>query len=235
MRRSWKPTSGGTRSGRVESGRRQPGPPDRYARSVEITDPTLVFLLITLGLVGIGVEAVTPGGFLPGIVGVIAFVIGVIGLVEIGSVSGGIGLLLLAIGLFIAAVALKRYRPLSIAGVVALILSGIFMFDRSTDPTSVPAVIVGAGVLGGFMMFVIERGSKAKDRPVRTGWEELVGMSGDVRSSVNPRGQVFVDGGLWQAELAEGAEPVLLGSRAEVVEVRGLTLIVKNATEGVAE
>ena len=51
---------------------------------MEITDPTLVFLLITLGLVGIGVETLTPGGFIPGLIGIAALVFGVIGAIDIG-------------------------------------------------------------------------------------------------------------------------------------------------------
>lgn len=203
---------------------------------MEITDPTLVFLLITLGLVGIGVETLTPGGVFPAVVGVIALVIGVVGFVEIGEPGGGLALLLLAIGLFIAAAALKSNRPLSVAGVIVLMLSGIFMFDRSIEPTSIPVVVIGAGVLGGFMMFVIDKASSARARPVHTGWEELVGDSGEVRASVNPTGRVFLAGTLWNAELAPGAEPVKVGERAIVESVRGLTLIVrKESNEGVSE
>lgn len=198
---------------------------------MELSDPTLVFLLVTLGLVGIGVEALTPGGFLPGLVGVAALVLGVIGYIDIDAPSAGAGLLLVSIALFIAAAALKSYRPLSIAGVLALMLAGIFMFDRSTEPTSIPAVIVGAGVLGGFMVFVIERASRARGRPVKAGREELIGKTGDVRSGPlssdgQGSGQVFVDGGLWRAELAPGSEPVTVGDQISVEAVEGLTLIV---------
>ena len=64
---------------------------------MEISDPTVVYLLVILGLTGIGIEAVTPGGFIPAILGIIALVFGVIGLVDIGPSAIGVGLLLLAI------------------------------------------------------------------------------------------------------------------------------------------
>ena len=64
---------------------------------MEIGDPTLVYLLIILGLVGIGVEALTPGGFIPAVLGIIALVVGVIGLIDIGPTAIGLGLLLLAV------------------------------------------------------------------------------------------------------------------------------------------
>lgn len=194
---------------------------------MEITDPTLIFLLVTLGLVGLGVESLTPGGLVPAIIGVIALILGVIGLVNVGPTAVGIGLFLLAVVSFIAAVALKLYRPLSAFGTLALIAAGIWMFDRSADPTSIPAVIIASIVVGALMGFVIERASRAKGSPVRYGPEDLAGMIGDVRTPLRPGGQVFVDGGLWRAELQDPEGRLSTGEQIEVVEVRGLTLVVR--------
>ena len=196
---------------------------------MEITDPTLVFLLITLGLVGIGVETLTPGGFIPGLIGIAALVFGIIGAIDIGVAPGGVSLMVLAVALFIAAVALKLYRPLSVAGLIALILSGIFFFDRDQDPTSIPAVIAGCLVLGGFVMFVIERAARAKASPVRYGPEELIGRPAEVRATLDPRGQVFADGALWQAEIVPGSPAVGIGENVIIDSVRGLTLMVSPA------
>jgi membrane-bound serine protease (ClpP class) len=193
---------------------------------VEITDPTLAYLLVILGLTGIGIEAVTPGGFIPAILGLLALIFGVIGMVDIGPTAIGLGLLLLAIALFIAAVALHLYRPLSIAGVVSLAASGIWMFDRDSDPTSIVAVTIGAVVLGLFMLFVIERASVTRAAPIRYGPEDLAGMSGDVRVALRPDGQVFVDGGLWQARLVDPEGRLGIGEKITVLEVEGLTLVV---------
>ncbi len=199
---------------------------------MELSDPTLVFFLVTLGLIGIGIETLTPGGVFPALIGIVALVLGVIGFIDIDAPSGGLGLLIVSIAFFIAAAALKRYRPLSAAGTLFLILSGIFMFDRETDPTSIPAVVVGGLVLGGFMMFVIERAGTARGRPVKTGWEELIGMTGEVRSGLSPDGQVFIDGALWRAELSPESEPVRVGDRIQVEQVEGLTLVVRKFQRG---
>lgn len=201
--------------------------PDRYPRGVEITDPTLVFLLVTLGLVGIGVESLTPGGLVPAIVGAVALVLGVIGLFDVGATAVGMGLLFVAIASFVAAVALKLSRPLSAVGAIALIGAGIWMFDRDTDPTSIPAVVIAGIAVGALMGFVIERAGRAKAQPIRYGPEDLVGMTGDVRTPLRPGGQVFIDGALWGAELADRGQALATGERVEVIEVRGLTLVVR--------
>lgn len=199
---------------------------------MEVTDPTVVFLLIALGLVGIGIEVMTPGGILPAVVGVLAIILGVIGVISVGSVTAGMGFLLLAVGFFVAAAAFRSYRFLSVLGVVSLIFAGVFMFNRSTDPTSIPIVVIGALILGGFMMFVIERASLARGGPVKAGPEELVGMVAVVRERLDPNGQVFVDGGLWQAELAEEDEPARPGEKVRVEGLQGLTLRVSKNLDG---
>lgn len=198
---------------------------------MEITDPTLVYLLILLGLTGIGIEAATPGGIIPAVLGLIALAFGIIGMVDLGPTAGGLGLLLLAIALFIGAAAFRLYRPLSVVGIVCLVGSGIWMFDRDTDPTSIVAVTIGAVVLGLFMLFVEERAGKTQGSPIRYGPEELAGMEGDVRVPLRPDGQVFVDGGLWQARLADPEARLGIGAKVTVVEVKGLTLLVAPQSE----
>ena len=46
---------------------------------------------------------------------------------------------------------------------------------------------------------------------VRTGSEELVGAIAEARSALDPEGQVWVEGALWRARLADGAGPVAPG------------------------
>lgn len=196
-----------------------------------VTDPTLIFLLVALGLVGLGVETLTPGGLVPAITGVIALVLGVIGLVHVGPDPVGLGLLFVSIASFIAAVALRQYRLLSAVGTIALIGAGIWLFDRTTDPTSIPAVVIASIVIGALMGFVIERAGRAKSQPVRYGPEDLAGMTGDVRTPLRPDGQVFVDGGLWRAELEDREATLGTGERVEVVEIRGLTMVVRPLPE----
>ena len=60
-----------------------------------------------------------------------------------------------------------------------------------------------------------------------TGWEELMGAEGEVRVALDPVGQVFVQGALWRARLADGEEQVPVGARVRVREVDGLTLLVE--------
>jgi len=65
------------------------------------------------------------------------------------------------------------------------------------------------------------------ERPVGPGG--VTGLTGVVTERIAPQGKVRVRGELWNAESAEGQE-VKAGRRVTVVEVRGLTLLVRPGT-----
>jgi membrane protein implicated in regulation of membrane protease activity len=60
------------------------------------------------------------------------------------------------------------------------------------------------------------------------GAQTLIGKIAEVRVACMPRGQVFVDGALWEANCAEGAA---VGTRVVVRRVEGLTLEVEPQPE----
>ncbi len=63
-----------------------------------------------------------------------------------------------------------------------------------------------------------------KGRRKVVGAQTLIGKTAEVRVACMPRGQVFVDGELWEADCAEGAA---VGARVRVRAVKGLTLEVE--------
>jgi membrane-bound ClpP family serine protease len=57
------------------------------------------------------------------------------------------------------------------------------------------------------------------------------GKIAEVRSSLDPEGQVFVHGAVWHARLRAGGERVATGGRVRVESVDGLTLEVVPVAE----
>ena len=105
--------------------------------------------------------------------------------------------------------------------------------SRST-PTAAPPTYVGPalitlGVLSAVTFYFVARKVLAahRDQPVRTGTEEMVGSLAEARSAIDPEGQVWIEGALWSARLAERRGPVRLGDRVRVEAVDGLTLVVR--------
>jgi membrane-bound serine protease (ClpP class) len=136
-----------------------------------------------------------------------------------------IALLALALVLFIA----EAHAPttvLGLLGVAALVGAGFAWRDAGHD-LPVAAIVVGGVILAGFIVFASRKALAAhRDEPVRTGYEELVGAVGEVREPLDPEGQVFIQGALWQAR-ATGEGTIAPGNRVRVKSVDGLTLVVE--------
>jgi membrane-bound serine protease (ClpP class) len=203
-----------------------------------LVNPTVAYLLLMAGLVGLAIEIFNPGLIVPGTLGAVSFLLGLYGTAQLPVAAVGVLLLVIGVGLIIAEAHLPTSGVLGGVGVVAMVLSGLLLFNTDSDAyeVSVPVVIVVGLMLGGFMAFAVQKVVQARRNPVRTGWEELVGAEGEVRAPFAPVGQVFVEGALWRATLADGAEgdadePLQSGARVRVESVEGLTLRVRPVAE----
>jgi membrane-bound serine protease (ClpP class) len=193
-----------------------------------LVNPTVAFLLLTVGLIGLGIEAFNPGVIAPGTLGLISFLLGLYGTAQLPVTAAGVLLLILAMGLFIAEAHVNSHGVLGISGVLALVLSGLLLYNTNGGfGVSVP-VVIGAGiVLGGGFAFIVQRAVQARREPVHTGHEELVGAMAEVRVPPAPEGQVFTHGALWRARAVDGADGLRAGDRVRVESVDGLTLLVR--------
>jgi membrane-bound serine protease (ClpP class) len=192
-----------------------------------IVNPTVAFLLLSVGLLGIAFEVFNPGMIVPGTLGVISLLLGLYGTSQLPVTAVGIALLVLGVALIIAEAHVAAGGVLGVGGVIALVLSGLLLYDTDSEEFGVspPVVIIAGLLIGGFLAFATKKIVEARRNPVHTGWEELVGEIGEVRQPVDPIGQVFVNGALWRAERAEGeTERLAHGDRVRVESVDGLTL-----------
>ncbi len=209
--------------------------PFQYQLLQLIVNPTIAFLLLTVGVIGLAIELFNPGSFLPGGFGLVSLLLGLYGTAQLPVRLTGILLLVLAAALIIAEAHLATGGLLGVAGIAALIASGLLLYDTDSEAFGAsPPVVIAAGlVLGGFLLFVVQRVVAAhREGPVRTGWEEMVGSEGVVRAPLDPDGQVFVEGALWRARAADGGTPISIGNRVRVESVDGLTLLVSPLAGG---
>ncbi len=200
-----------------------------------LDQPDLVFLLLMLGLAGLALEVVNPGGIVPGVVGVIALLLAVPGLITLPIGWLGVVLLLVGVALFVIEVLVGGHGVPAVAGIAAFAAGGVLLFD-SPDPaeqtTPALAVLTAVGIAGGCAL-VGRRVRAARLRPVVTGAAAMVGMAGSARGDVSPLGgHVQVNGEIWDARTARGT--VHHGAPVRVVQVHpdDLTLVVE---QGVAK
>jgi membrane-bound serine protease (ClpP class) len=118
---------------------------------------------------------------------------------------------------------------LALIGAAGLVGAGVVALDSNSDGADVigPALIT-VGVLSALTFYVVTRKviEAHRDQPVRTGTEELIGTSAEARSTIDPEGQVWAQGTIWGARLANGSPPARVGDRVTIEAVDGLTLVV---------
>ena len=206
--------------------------PFKYDVQQLLVNPTIAYLLLLVGLAGIGFELFSPGAIAPGTLGAVSLILGLYGTAQLPVSAAGVLLILAALGFFVAEIKIVSHGVLGAAGIVALVAGGLLLFDTDSDAydVSVPAAVAAGAILGGFTLFAVSKAVAARHEPVRTGWEELVGKEGVVRIPLDPIGQVFIHGALWRAHSAGGKE-LRPGDRVTVDSVEGLTLEVSPSGE----
>ena len=138
----------------------------------------------------------------------------------------------IAVVLMLAELLLPTGGLLAGLGAIGLIVAGIVAVTADADTAATeyigPALIT-LGVLSGITFYFVTRKVLAahRDEPVRTGAEELVGSRAEVRTPLDPDGQVWAEGALWRARLADGGGPVRPGDRVVIEAIDGLTLVVR--------
>ena len=199
-----------------------------------ITNPSVAFLLISLGTLGITWEFINPGSILPGVVGVLCLLVGLLGLGTLPINVAGLVFLVLAFALFIADVFTPTHGILTAGGIAALIIGGLLLINTGGVPgvpTVSPWVVTGTATgLGAFFFFAVFKVFESRRRRPSTGREGLVGRIGQTRTDLSPEGMVFVEGELWHAVSADGRLPS--GQQVRVVGMDGLLLKVAPLAEG---
>jgi membrane-bound serine protease (ClpP class) len=199
-----------------------------------ITDPTIAYLLLLVGLAGLYFEFSTPGAILPGVLGGIALILALYAFSQLPINYAGVLLILLGIVMFIAEIKVVSHGVLTLGGLTSMVLGSMMLIDAPAPymRISLWAILGSAGATALFFLFVVGAGVKALRTRTVTGMEGLIGEVGVVRTRLAPRGQVFLRGELWTAE---GAGEVEAGESVRVTGIDGLTLQVVPVQRATAE
>lgn len=138
-------------------------------------------------------------------------------------------LIILLLALAVAFLIAEAHLPSGILGALgigALIAAGFLYRDEGHD-LPVAVIVVVALAVAAFVLFAARKVALAHRSEPVTGYEELTGARAEVRSPLDPEGQVFVEGSLWRARVAPGLGPVPVGGRVVIESVEGLTLVVR--------
>jgi membrane-bound serine protease (ClpP class) len=197
-----------------------------------LTNPNIVFILITIGVQAILIELSSPGGWVAGFIGVVCIALATYGLGVLPVNWFGIVFLGTAFVLFVLDIKAPTHGALTAAGVTSLIVGALVLFNSPATPqfqrVSVPLVIASSLITGGMFAVAVAFAVRAQKTPIRTGQEVMIGRTGVVKDEIPPfgSGAVRVGGELWTAESASGAA-ITTGSRVEVLQIEGNRLKVQ--------
>jgi len=205
--------------------------PDWRTRALAVlTEPTVAYLLLLVGLYGLLFEGYSPGAIVPGVVGAICLLLALYALQVLPVNYAGVGLIVLGVALMTAEIAMPSFGALGIGGLVALLVGSVILFDEDVPGFGVPGqLIVGIGLASGLaFMGTVWLAARARKRPLVSGIDELLGQPAVAVADFEGRGRVQIRGEIWQAA---SDVPVQRGQLLRVLAMDGLVLHVTPAVE----
>ena len=198
-----------------------------------LTNPNISYLLLIAGVWCVVMAATIPGTLLPESGAVICLALAAVGLIHLQASLAGLGLIALALMLFLLEFRFAAHGAFLGSGTVAMVVGSLLLF-RAQGPAEmalswITVVFVTLLSTGAFSFFVY-KGLGAQRLPVAQDPNRVVGARGVAHTDVNGQGTVYVAGEEWSA-YADEAIPQ--GSRVTVVAREGLKVKVTLAGKNV--
>ncbi|MBU6950637.1 nodulation protein NfeD [Hahella sp. HN01] len=191
-----------------------------------ITDPSVAYILLLIGIYGLLLEAYNPGATLPGILGTICLLIGLYALQLLPISYAGLGLLLLGVALMTAESFAPSFGALGLGGVAAFILGSVMLMDTKSPAYQIalPVIIAVAALSVLVLSVLLHFAFKSRKQAVVSGVETLIGSQAEAIADFEGSGRVAAQGQLWMAYCDT---PVTQGQKLRITGIQGLTLQVE--------
>ena len=191
-----------------------------------ISNPNIAYILMMLGFFGLLFEVTHAGIGFPGVAGAICLILAFYSFQMLPVNYAGVLLILLALVLFVVEAKVASYGLLTVGGLVCMTLGSIMLIDTSHDFLRVSYTVIFPVVFttAAIVIFLVTLVIRAQSRKSEVGQEGLVGLIGTAETDVSPEGKVFVHGEIWNARSSDDLDK---GSKARVVEVDGMTVVVE--------
>lgn len=188
-----------------------------------LSDPNIAYVLFTLATIGLITEISSPGLIFPGVAGGICLFLAFYSLGVLNAYWGGIALILLAVGLFVAEYLTTSFGLFTAGGVTALVFGSLILFSRSPGIEVNRGLIAGVAVaISAFAIFIIGAIIRGQRRRKATGAEGMLGKLAIAKTPLDPSGKVLAEGELWAA-MSEG-DKIAPGEEVMITKVEALKL-----------
>lgn len=200
------------------------GPLQRLTHA--IATPSMVYLLLVLGLASLAFEITQPGFGFAGFAGVGMLALAVYGLWVVPPSILGIVLLLGGVGALTLDVRMRNLGVATAAGLVAFAAGSVLAWSDVAGAIRISPWLIGGAVVASLLYygFALTVAIQSRDRIVDT-QRGLIGLTGEARGKLAPDGPVYVKGAMWRGRTS--GDPIAPGSQVRVRGVDGLVLRVE--------
>ncbi|NAS89151.1 nodulation protein NfeD [ANME-1 cluster archaeon AG-394-G21] len=200
-----------------------------------ISNPQIALILLMVGIYGLIFGFMSPGTYVPEMIGAICLILGLYGMGLFGVNMFGVLLIIIAVILFIAEALTPTFGILTVGGAVCLIIGALILPNEPLlfNPESewfegfLLTVIGIAAASAAFFLFAVGAVLVARRRKAKVGAEELIGKITKAETKIDAdAGTIKTRGEIWNARTLDG-ETIIEGEKVVIVDREGLTLIVK--------
>jgi len=191
-----------------------------------ITDPSVAYILLLIGVYGIFFEFANPGFIVPGVAGAICLMLAAYALQLLPISYAGLGLVILGLAFMLAEAFIPSFGALGIGGILAFIIGSIMLFDTEIAAFRVawPVILAMAVANIGFFTLIIGMVVRSRSRLPVHGKHELIGQTSTVMQITNGKIQIVLHGEVWEAVCDT---PLAKGDSVIITAVNGLVLTVE--------
>ena len=135
----------------------------------------------------------------------------------------GLALIIVGIGFMVGEAFVPSFGALGVGGVVAFVIGSVMLIDTGVPGYGIPwpLILALALVSAAFLIFVVGMALRARQRPVVSGKEELIGSLGEVLEDFEGEGWARVHGENWKVR---SKVPLKRGRKVRVERMEGLVL-----------
>lgn len=191
-----------------------------------ITNPTVAYLLLLLGIYGIFFELVNPGFILPGVTGAVAMLLALYAMQLLPVNYAGLLLIFLGVAFVIAEGFTPSFGTLGIGGTIAFVLGSIMLINTDSAAYQIAwsAIWAMAAINIVVFLFLLSMAFKARKQKVNNGLIMLVGAKGRTLGDINLDGQAVIRGEIWSVY---SKTPIAQDKPIKVMLTKGLLLEVE--------
>jgi len=191
-----------------------------------ITNPTIAYGLLLIGIYGLLFEGYNPGAVFPGVVGAISLLIALFAFQILSVNYAGLALVAVGVGMIVAEFFFPTFGSLGLGGLIAFVVGSLILFDTDTPGMNIGLPVIAAiATVGGLAIAAMAwLASRSLRRPVVTGVQTMVGATAEVLETFSGKGRIRYGGEIWNAL---SASAMSAGQVVRITRVDGLTVWVE--------